>query len=343
MAIKLTREIVDKVNSTGMSVNAVLEQEFKNELAEMRKDKRLENKSAVKLALIDNGVRGNNKFENLYSTSDDKFLFPAYMADLVETEMAINDIMSYLVTTETEIDAGVVEYPTLDPLSDENKKNLKKSRVAEGGEFPIRKIALGKGTQNLYKKGIQLEITYEAARRTKIDVMSKMLEMVVSDVVQQNVEEATRVLEAGTITALGTTATANTITNEEFLKAVIAYQKQFGYAPTTVIADGDMFESLFLMTYSKNDALGAGEQFSISFPNLMLEDIQVIRGTVSQVSSKNIALMYNKKYALTKYVERGSSLTEYGNNIENQKNNIVVSEVSGFAKVVNCVGKITSA
>ncbi len=343
MAINFNQKVYDEVVATGLSVNEVIENMYGNEINEKRKDKRLANKSAVKLALIDKGIRGNMTLKNMFTTNDDQFMFPAYVADLIETAIAKSDIMSYLISGEMEIDGTVIEAPTLNMLSDDNKKKLRKKRVVEGGEFPTFTIKTGEKVTRLFKKGIRLNQTYEASRNMRIDLFTKALEALTNDIVNQNVEEATKVLEASTITSLGTTTPADTITNDELLDAIFDYVDKYGYAPTTILAPKDLYRSLYKMVYSTEMIYGMSEKLKLNFPTVKIEDLNVVPADVTQKNSKNRVLMYNKEYSLTRYVERGSALQEQATNILNQSEDVVVSEVSGYANFVESVGEIVSA
>lgn len=342
--IIITDEMVANVHGTGVSFNTQLEEKYEQEIKDYRsKNKSLEKASATKIALIDNGLSGDKVFNAFFATQTNEFLFPAYMLDLIDSTMAVSDIMPYLVGGETPIEGTVVKAPTLDLLSTANKPGTKMSRVAEGAEIPRKKVTIGSATTELYKKAIGIEQTYEAMRNMRIDLVGKMLRAVANDLVQQNVDEATKVLESGSPHALATTGTANVVTASELYDACIDYFLKYGYAPTTIIADTAMYKSIAKLTYSANTAFGANQRMAINIPQLNNMQVDLIKASVSQASNKNRALVYNRDMSIQRFVSRGSTIQEYDKNILTQTQFVTLSEISGYAKFIESVGVITSA
>ncbi len=340
----LDNQVVALIREGGMSFNEAIETVNQEQVDEMRSSSdRLSKLSATKLAMVDAGIGSNCVLDAVFKSEHNEILQPAFYADLVDTTMADSDIMQYLVSGTIGVDSDVVKAPTMDLLSAENEKQLMKARVAEGGEFPLRTIKLGSETAYLYKKGIRMTQTYEAARRLKIDAFSRMVRAVSTDLVRQNVADATKVLEKGTLTNFGTSATANVITRDELFNLVLDYYLQFKYAPTTILANDALYKKLACLTYTNTETFGANAKLSLNLPQLGITDLNVINAGVSQKSSKDRILIYNKDYSLTKYNENGSSLTEYAPDPLRQMENVVISEVSGFAKMINSVGEFVSA
>ena len=343
MKIIVNQEIVDEARKRGESLNQILEEKYADVLSEYRKHDFLKNKSATKLALIDNGVYGNSRFEDMFKKEDNEFLYPAYMADIIDTTIQNSDVAQFLVGQEIGIDQTVVKAPTIDMLSDENRKKLRRKKVAEGAEFPMATIKTGTVSTELYKKGIGIQQTYESARALTVDLVTMMLTAVANDIVEQNVEAVINTLENSTLTSLKTTATADIITNAEMVDAIVEYKIKNGFMPDTIVCGKEFFKQMFTMTYGTDEAEGITSSFTMAFPQMGISKMNVVLGEVSKKSNKNRMLMYNKAYAIIRYVQNGSVLTEYDTKIINQTNQIVLSEVSGYANFVNCVGEIVSA
>ncbi len=348
MSIRIDNSIAREVKDTGVSFNTALELKYGEEINAMReKDPRLKNKSATKLAMIDSGIRGNMPVNKMFTAADEddnEFLFPAYMADIIETTLEQSDIMGYLVSNTVNTPSNLIKAPMLDLLSDDNKKAITRKRVAEGAEFARNVIKLTEGNVELFKKGVSLEQTYEVVRRMQLDLFGIALRAVTDDLVRQNVSDAAVTLASGTVATLGTTATANTVTNDEFYDACLAYFFKYGYAPTTAICDMDMFVSLSKVKYLTTEVFGVNQKLSLNIPQVGNFDIDLIYSADTPKSgAKNQILLYNKEKSLSRYIETGSALTEYDKDITRQKEIVVVSEVSGFAKFINSVGAIVSA
>ena len=344
MGIIISNDIIKEVHRTGLSVSSVLEKTFAEELSKKRdSNPALKNVSATKIALLEAGIDGSSRIEKLFTTDDNDLLFPAYVTDLVDQTVRNSDIMNYLVSDETGIDSTVLKAPTLDLLSEENKKNLKKARVAEGAEIPVRKVTIGSKTVELYKKAIAMSQSYESLKYSRIDVASKMLRAVAGDIVGQNIDEVVSTLEGCNVKTLGTTATANTVTSVELFEACIDYAFKYGYAPTTIVAGDEMFKSIAQITYNTSFDFGANSKLMIEIPQLNNMKISLVKANVSQKSSKNRALVYNKDMSIQRFVANGSNISEVQKNISNQTQLSTLSEISGYGSLIESVGEIVSA
>ena len=97
------------------------------------------------------------------------------------------------------------------------------------------------------------------------------------------------------------------------------------------------------MTYDRDKAFGASGRVSITIPQIGDMQIKLLHGDVPQTStSKNQILLFNKDYALNRYVANGSRIQETAKTILNQKELATVSEISGYGKFMQCVGTIVS-
>lgn len=344
MSITISQNIIKEVHDTGLSVSSILEKNFAEEISKKRESNpALKDVSAVKLALLDAGIDGSSRIEKLFTTDDNDILFPAYITDLVDQTVKHSDIMKYIVADETGIDSLVLKAPTLDLLSDENKKNLKKARVAEGADIPVRKVTVGTKTVELYKKAIAMSQTYEALKYSRIDVASKMFKAIAQDIVGQNIDEAVATLEKCNIKTLGTTASANIVTADELFEACADYALKYGYAPTTIIADEALFKSIASIMYNTQYAFGANAKLAVEIPQLNNMKIALVKAEVSQKSSKNRALLFNKDMSIQRFVANGSNIAEVQKNIANQTQLSTLSEISGYGSLIESVGEIVSA
>lgn len=343
-SIKISDSIIKEVHSTGLSVSSVLEKNFAKELSEKREaNPSLKSVSATKIALLDSGIDGSSLIEKLFTTDNNDLLFPAYITDLVDQTVKSSDIMKYLVSDETGIDSMVIKAPTLDLLSEENKKNLKRARVAEGAEIPVRKVNIGTKTVELYKKAIAMSQTYEALKYSRIDVASKMFKAVSGDIVGQNIDEIVATLESCNVKTLGTTATANTVTANELFEACMDYALKYGYAPTTAVASEEMFKSIANIMYNTQNEFGANSKLAIEVPQLNNMKIALVKANVSQKSGKNRVLLYNKDMSIQRFVANGSNIAEVQRNISNQTQLSTLSEISGYGSLIESVSEIVSA
>lgn len=343
--IKITEEVIQQVHKTGETVSEVLEKKYEGELADKRsKNEKFKGLSAVKIALIDKGIDGSSRLEKLFTTptETDEFLFPAFLTDLVDTTIYNSDVMKYMVGSATGVDSTVLKTPTLDLLSDDNKKNIKTQRVEEGADIPMRTLKVGSKAVELYKRAIGLKQTYEAMRYLRIDLASRVFRATANDVVGQNISAITNTLEKGTLKELGTTAATNTVTADELYDACVKYALTFGYAPTTIVADEDMYKSIMKIVYNTNNKFGVNQRMSINVPQVGNMELSLIKATVAKDSTKNKALIYNKDMSIQRYVANGSNISEAQKNIVNQTKESVISEISGYGSLIESCGKLIS-
>lgn len=349
--IKITDEIAQDVLSTGSSFDEVLSNTYANEIADRQnKNPQLKNMTPVKLAMIDAGITGNSHIKDMFTTSADEFLFPAFWESKLRESLYATDIMQYIVNGEIGVSSTIVKNGTLDLLSTANKPNVKKLRVSEGADLPLAKITTGTGGIQLYKKGRAVEATYEALMTWRVDLMAKTIAAIANDVARQNLDDAIDVLLNGdgnnnpAVEIDAATTTANKVTAQEFIDACIDYYLKYNIAPTTAIAPDDFFKSIASLTYDTGDAFGASNRVTISIPQIGNMNINVLNGAVPKNSSnKNQILLFNKDFSLNRYVMNGSKIQETAKTIINQKEIATISEISGYGKFIQCVGTIVSA
>lgn len=349
--IKITDKIAQDVLSTGNSFDEVLASTYADTIADRQnKNPLFKDMTPVKMAMIDAGITGNSLIKDMFTTSADEFLFPAFWESKLRESLLATDVMQYLVNGETGVSSTIIKNGTLDLLSTANKPNVKKLRVSEGVDLPLAELKTGTGGIQLYKKGRAVQATYEALMTWRVDLMAKTIAAIAGDVARQNLDDAIDVLLNGdgnsnpAVEIDDATATANVITAQEFIDACVDYYLKFNVAPTTAIADSAFFKSLASLTYDTQKSFGASGRVSISLPQIGDMKINVINGTVPKnASSKNQVLLFNKDFSLNRYVLNGSKIQETAKTIINQKKIATVSEISGYGKFIQCVGTIVSA
>ena len=137
----------------------------------------------------------------------------------------------------------------------------------------------------------------------------------------------------------------NTVTAAEFVEACVDYYFKYKLPPTTAIAPDGFFKSLAGLTYDRDKAFGASGRVSITIPQIGDMQIKLLHGDVPKTARprRSQILLFNKDYALNRYVANGSRIQETAKTILNQKELATVSEISGYGKFMQCVGTIVSA
>lgn len=352
--ILITDSIMDIVWKTGDTVNEVLESKYEGILADRRKNNpKLENKSALKIAMIDAGIKPKTtigEFINQTMTTQQggEWLFPAYIDTTLREYIEKDDILKYITNSTVSVSQMVVQASYLDMAETENKKNAMKSRVAEGADIPLAIIKTGDVAIQLHKFGRAVQRTYEAMLTTRVDLFTKLLDIIGSDVVNQELNEAVRVGIFGdgndnASTSLATTANENIITSDELLDALIEYQKTTRLNPTTLVCGDEFYKQIVKFNYVTDVANGVSSRFTIDAPQIKGGNLKIIRADVPQVGNKNVILILDSDKSLSKYTLNGSAIREYNRNIRNQTELGTISEIMGYSKnLPNAVKHITS-
>ncbi len=347
---KVTGNIIADVQSSGKSVNDVMRKVYEGEIADaVKKNSKMENVSPIKMAMMELGIDNTSMVKNMTTADAGEYLLPAYIDTRLRETIGASNMIGYLVEGEVPVNSTVVKSGKLDMFSDENKNASKLARVAEGADLPLATIKMGEAAISLHKLGRAVEYTYETMMYMTVPLFTKIIDAIANDAQHQNVLRATNVLVNGdgnknAIESILKTATANKITEDEITKAIRMFGDKCQLPVTTIIAGGDMFDSLYNMKHSTNEALG-GLRVGFNTPQYpQMSQIDLIRSDVPNDGAKARIVMLNKQYALSRYVAVGSMIEEYAKNIRNQTNLQTISEISAYGKFMDSAcAAVTSA
>lgn len=359
MPIVITNKVIEKVG-LGYSMNEVLENFYREEIKTRKKeDEIVRNMTPMQMAVYDAGVgksttigeiiRGETLNTGTITTQGaTEWLVPAYIDTRLKEIVDKTDILRFLVGTTENESSRVVESAYIDMTTPENKKNARKSRVAEGADLPLARITVGESAIKLFKYGRAVEQTYEALMEMRVNMLNKTLDMIGNDVTNQEVEAAIDVALNGdgnnnAAKSIGTTTTKNKITAEELLNGLVEYWKATKLPVQTIVAGDEMYKELYKMMYNSNELSGLMGKFSFNTPQIPGNSINLIYTDELKVGSNNVIMLLNPS-VLTKHVLTGSSIREYQKNIRNQTELGTISEIVGFSKPIpDGVKLITSA
>lgn len=347
--IYLNRDVMD-VYLTGKSLNDSIKTVFDKEIGDkIAEDERLKNLSPFDMVMRDAGISKYSTVGELMNTANytsggiesNEWLFPAFVETTIREAIYADDILSYLCNTTIGVDGNIVKSASLDLLSDENKKAVKKMRIAEGADLPVAKIRIGEKAITLWKHGRAIEMTYEAVRRMRIDLFSKQMGAIVRDIAFQNFDSAVDVLVNGdgnknAATKIATLANLEALTGEALADAMIEYFFANHYVADTITMNKEKYKKLFGMAYNSNMIPGASQKLTFDFPQIGSQSVTVLCGDVPQIGSKDVILLSNRDMSLIRYEENGSNIQENQNFARNQTQLMTISENSGYA--INTVG-----
>lgn len=266
-----------------------------------------------------------------------QWLFPAWVETTLREDLYGMDIISYLVNTRIGVDATTVQSPTLNLLSDTNKKAIKKARIAEGADIPTGKITIGERAITLWKRGRAIELTYEAARRMRIELFQRQMRAIASDLAHQEAEAAIDVLINGDgnkdsgATELITTSSSGTIRSGDIIDALVEYSFLNHFNANTIVAPKKYLKDMAQMMYDSQLRYGASMDITFNIPQLSNNNITLIGTDEIKIDGADALIVLNRDLTLVRYEENGSNIQEMDNFIRNQTKLMTLTENSGYA------------
>lgn len=345
--IYISNAVIDKYLK-GEKLNDALSEAFFGEI----NDKRKENEAFAKMTPLqilmhDAGITKNSVVGDIMNggstytsggMDNNEWLFPVWLEETIRQPIYDKDIIGELVTTTIGIEGNVVKSPTLNLMSEKNKPNFKKARIAEGADLPLAKITMGEQAISLHKHGRAVEMTYESMRRMKIPLFLQNINGIINDIAFQNLDFAVDVLVNGdgntdsAASKLGTTANVGMIENTELIGFLMDYWFENHYAADTITTSMDMAKQIGAMFFDTNLSAGASAQVRFSMPQFLdVQNVKVLVAHLPKINGKDAIVLSNRQNTLIRYEENGSNIQENSKNIRNQTGLLTVSENSGYA------------
>lgn len=350
--ICLNDEVFNKYRS-GYKLNDAILETFSDEIQDrVSKNSKFSELSPLQMVMFDAGIKKTGTVEDLAKPSnaaytsggmdDNKWLFPAFVETTLRENLYDTDLLPYLVDTRIGVDSSVVQSATLNLMSPENKKAIKKARIAEGADIPTGKITIGERAITLWKRGRAIELTYEAARRMRIELFQRQMRAIASDLAHQEAESAIDVLINGDgntgseAKKLITASSAGSIKAVDIIDALIEYSFINHFNANTIVAPKKYLKELSQMMYDRQLAMGASMQVTFNIPQLSNNQITLIGTDDLQIKNSDALILLNRDLTLIRYEENGSNIQEMDNFIRNQTRLMTLTENSGYA--INTAG-----
>jgi len=283
-----------------------------------------------------------SKVERFYMADDaatTPILFPEFVNRVAREALVQDSILNEMVAIRTPIDSNA--YRSIYITNDETKTT--KKRVSQGADFPVAEMTTSENTIKIYKYGRRVKATYEAIRRMRIDLFALHIKAIMKQADVDRATDAYTVLKDGD----GNTGTAATNYNKTALQtglasAALTYSgwlsymfKFYPYKMTHIIGPAASLVELLTVDAPNIDPLKLIQQLKFGNAGNGGEMAQNIFNDYRIVflpdATANTLLGYDKQYALEQVTEIGSDLAESQRLIANQWEEIVISEVNGFA------------
>lgn len=334
----------------GFTLNEAITEVFSDEIKErVDANAKMADLTPMQMVMLDAGIKKtgtlndlmNHNVNNSAYTSGgidtNQWLFPAWVETTLRENLYETDLLPYVVTTRVGVDGTTVQSPTLDLTSPTNKKAITKARIAEGADIPTGKITIGERAITLWKHGRAIELTYEAARRMRIELFQRQMRAIASDLAHQEVEAAIDVLVNGdgntgsAATKLMTTGTASKVEAADIISGLIEYSFANNFSANTIVVPKKYLLSISQMMYDRQLAAGASLNVTFNIPQVTGGQITVIGTNELQIGGKDALVLLNREQSLIRYQENGSNIQEMDNFIRNQTKLMTLTENSGYA------------
>jgi hypothetical protein len=326
----------------GMTINDAIMNEFGEEYeSRIKNDASLKNFTPLNMVLRDANINRystvgdimNTAYESNGTADTNEWLFPIWLDSKLNESVAAANMINYLVSTTVNVDSSVVKSAMLDLNTGKNAKAVQIRRVAELADLPTARITLGSKAVSLYKKGLAVEFSYEAARRMNIDLFTKHMSAVVADTARQEQAEAVETLRYGDgngNAAMNLGTLTGGLTQDNLIDLLIDYEMKNNFAADTVVVDTDTYKKVAKMLYNVNEASGISNRVSFTMPQLNIKDIVVLHADLAKESDKNVILLANRANTLQRFVENGSVIQEAASYAKNQSKMLTYSVCSGY-------------
>lgn len=326
--IKLEKEMFAEAKNRGISFTELLEekdpsQEYKGALGEL---------DAYERQMMSHGLglQGGQiaALGDFFRTSSSTILFPEFVNRNVQIGMQQGKLeasVSDIVATTSSVDSPSIKSAEFD--FDNSKTEY--SRVAEGSEFPKITIRLKDKEVNLSKIGVRIESSYEAMRRTKINVIAVGFQAIGRDLATKIVKEAMNILingdgnanPAGSITA----GASGVITYDDLVNLEMEFEI---WENEILIGNKATIIKLMKMAEFKDPLISkefiTTGKFLTPLGNTLL---------MNKTLPDGILLGFNKKAGIEQIKEKGSSIVEEEKLVSKQLQGTVISQVVGFSKI----------
>lgn len=273
---------------------------------------------------------------DVYTTADvpDAGAFAGGFANFAG-ETPLNQLtLGDLVTSTTTIDGG--DYRTLTVDSDAYDESLEPSRVAEGSDIPRYKLELAEQSVGIFKYGARITATYEALRRSPLDLVALTIAGIAWADAQRRLRAAIEVAlngDGNSNPAINqdTATTAWAVTDFDLLEALMA---SYGRSPALYAGDSDTVTAIrALRVPAAGQALTPDQVAMYGAQYITPSGVPLRFAPPASVLEGSDALLVRAAgFGLEMVTEAGSLIREADRNIVNQTQDFTMTENVGFAK-----------
>ena len=268
-----------------------------------------------------------------FATTDGAVLFPEYVSRAVRYGMEEASFLPDIVAATTNIDSMDYRVMDLNMSSSEAEMQI----IDEGDELDTSDFTVSDRTIRLKKRGRMIETSYDVLRFQRLDIVAIALKRIGANLAQSLMADAIDVLINGDVESANNGAEIVGLAGETYTYAdLIDFWNELApYELNTILAAPDVTAQLLKMTELKDAA--AGLNFHGTGKLITPFGANLIR--TSHITTEGMMIGLDKNCAL-EMVKVGDIETDYGKLVDHQLEQIAVTAITGFAKILPDASKI---
>lgn len=269
-----------------------------------------------------------------FQTSDAAVLFPEYVSRAVRYGMDEASFLPDIVATTTNIDSMDYRVMDLQMSADNATMNV----ISEGETLANADFTVSDRTIRLKKRGRMITTSYDVLRFQRLDIVSIALKRIGAYLAQNLMADAVEVLLNGDGGTNG--AISNTIASTSYTYAdLIDFWSGFSpYELNTILASPNVTSVLLKMDEFRDAA--AGLNFHGTGKLITPFGANLIK--TSHITDPDMMIGLDKNCAL-EMVKVGDIETDYGKLVDRQLEQIAITAITGFARILpDCVKSLSS-
>ena len=277
---------------------------------------------------------------------ESRILFPEFVSRVARMALLKDqdyDVNNLLATTRTIQGTTFKELwiDTTPGQSDQpDRENYAMGRVGEFGTFPRVQITWSESAKSVYKRGVQIDMSYEFQREATMDILSIVISRIMMTQSMDLFKKAlaigfngTTVVESST---LDPNATGGKITYEAWLKWTASFKPyscntyycSLDTALKIIMMEKPDIDPVAMMAALKQGPVGQNIQISRG----MWENVTIFPLTDGSLPDDYIFTL-DKNYALERVIQAGTDIQESERIITQQFDSIVISIADDISRI----------
>ncbi len=271
-----------------------------------------------------------------FATTDGAVLFPEYVSRAVRYGMEEASFLPDILAATTNIDS--MDYRVMDLNMSASEAEMKE--LDEGDELDTSDFTVSDRTIRLKKRGRMIETSYDVLRFQRLDIIAIALKRIGANLAQSLMADAVDVLINGDAASANNEADVFPLAGDAYTYADLIdfWNEMAPYELNTILASPEVTAQLLKMTEFKDAA--AGLNFHGTGKLITPFGANLIR--TSHIDTESMMIGLDKNCAL-EMVKVGDIETDYGKLVDHQLEQIAITSIAGFAKIIPDASRILCA